>query len=476
MPSARLLLQMPPGSQSLQILRSVTTTTAAAFHSSCASSSRTDRANRSGGNGRRSCRYASTVATASPTATLLPLSSALRPECEACPRTRQHGAAFGTAATSQRASFPRHGTAVAPLSPEKEEAGLGDSKQTAQRPQQETVKPESSSGDGSGTEAASAEEQTSESAAERRSRNDVDEDDKTVTAASAGPADVIELGPPTTPEGPIEAIFGGSAEGGDPPQQGQQKLLSQRQPPHLAPPPYVHHFDSYSLVRQLASSGYTQAQAITAMKAVRGLLGRHLDVAQSGLVSKSDVENEAYLFKAACAELGIEVRNNRRRADEQMRQQRALLQHEVDIVAQTVSQELLTLNDVVRGLFDDRKMAVREEQKAAESQIQKLNYKITIMLNSEMRSQIEGLRWVLIRRSVLGIIFMVIVSLGSLRYASYRSRELEKEKERQRQLQLDHQLEADQAARAAEAALRSSADAKTNGNTLPEDAEFLTAN
>ena len=54
---------------------------------------------------------------------------------------------------------------------------------------------------------------------------------------------------------------------------------------------YIHHFDSYSLVKQLYQGGYTIEQAITSMKAVRALLARYLDVAQDSLVSKSDVEN-----------------------------------------------------------------------------------------------------------------------------------------------------------------------------------------
>lgn len=140
-------------------------------------------------------------------------------------------------------------------------------------------------------------------------------------------------------------------------------------PPHLSPAPYVHHFDSYSLVKELEAGGYTNAQAITAMKAVRALLAQNLDVAQEGLISKSDVENETYLFRAACAELSTEVKNNRRIADEALRQQRTMLQHEVDNTTQVMNQELLTLNDNVRGMFNDRKMAVREEQKAAESAV-----------------------------------------------------------------------------------------------------------
>jgi hypothetical protein len=78
---------------------------------------------------------------------------------------------------------------------------------------------------------------------------------------------------------------------------------------------------------------------------------------------------ESYLFRAACSELSTEVKNNRRVAEEHMRQQRTLLQHEVDILNQSLNQELLTLNDTVRGIFNDRKMAVREEQRATESAV-----------------------------------------------------------------------------------------------------------
>jgi hypothetical protein len=62
-------------------------------------------------------------------------------------------------------------------------------------------------------------------------------------------------------------------------------------PPHLQTPPYVHHFDTFTLVKQVEAGGFTEDQSITAMKAVRGLLALNLDVAKAGLVSKSDVEN-----------------------------------------------------------------------------------------------------------------------------------------------------------------------------------------
>jgi hypothetical protein len=67
-------------------------------------------------------------------------------------------------------------------------------------------------------------------------------------------------------------------------------------PPHLQAPPYVHHFDTYTLVQQVEAGGFSLDQSITAMKAVRGLLALNLDVAKAGLVSKSDVENVSFPF------------------------------------------------------------------------------------------------------------------------------------------------------------------------------------
>lgn len=83
---------------------------------------------------------------------------------------------------------------------------------------------------------------------------------------------------------------------------------------------------------------------------------------------------ETYLFSAACSELNTEVKNNRRIAEEELRQQRTHLQHEVDILTQSLNQEVATLNDTVKGMYNDRKQAVREEQKAMDSAVSLISY------------------------------------------------------------------------------------------------------
>jgi hypothetical protein len=63
------------------------------------------------------------------------------------------------------------------------------------------------------------------------------------------------------------------------------------------------------------------------------------------------------------------------------------------------------------------------------------------MLNSDSKSEVEGLRWVLTRRSVMGILFMAFMVLTSLRYASYKSHEDELKKKKEAGVKVDETVE-----------------------------------
>lgn len=53
------------------------------------------------------------------------------------------------------------------------------------------------------------------------------------------------------------------------------------------------------------------------------------------------------------------------------------------------------------------------------AQLQELNYKITVALNSDARSEVEGLRWVLTRRAAITLGISATMILGTLQYSSY---------------------------------------------------------
>ncbi|KAI0123839.1 hypothetical protein BJ170DRAFT_97900 [Xylariales sp. AK1849] len=337
---------------------------------------------------------------------------------------RQFATAFSTSARAREAVFERHGKAVEPPLPN-----------AVILPQPENPK------------ATKTEADTKKNAAATDKLEDADvitvmakeeESNKADMIPKKGPAGAKQAAP--TPQqvaaeekmqssGPMDAVL-------------HMPPPDSNAHPHISTPPYVHHFDSYTLVKQLESGGYSKDQAITVMKAVRGLLTQQLDVAQDGLVSKSDVDNETYLFRAACSELSTEVVNNQRAADESARQQRTLLQHEVDILGQKLSQDLMTLKDDVKGMFNDRKMAVREEQRRTEGAIQQVNLDISVTLTSDAKSEIEGLRWVLIRRSAFGILLLAFLTLGTLRYATFvnqgKKREAEQKAREAENMRMSH--------------------------------------
>lgn len=200
--------------------------------------------------------------------------------------------------------------------------------------------------------------------------------------------------------------------------------------PHMDTPRYVHHFDSYSLVQQLEESKWTEDQAITVMKAMRLMLAENISLAQEALVSKSQVENESYLFRAACAELKTEVTSRRKAEQEKMRTERTQLQHEMEILNQKLGQESAAMKDELRGMFDDRKMAVRNEQRNTESKVQKLNYQITVDLQADAKSEVEGLRWVMTRRVIIALGSVIFMVIGSLKLASSTINEQEMDAKR----------------------------------------------
>ncbi|PWY72343.1 hypothetical protein BO70DRAFT_364869 [Aspergillus heteromorphus CBS 117.55] len=194
----------------------------------------------------------------------------------------------------------------------------------------------------------------------------------------------------------------------------------ENKPPHLAPAPYVHHFDTYSLVQDLSKGAFTEEQSITIMKAVRSMLQNNYDMAKQSLTSKSDVENESYLFQAACSELQSSLQTARTSEMQRQRASRTQLQHESDILSQRLNQELSGLKEDIKGMFNDHKMSTREQQRSIDTSVQELNYKITVSLNSDGKSEIEGLRWILTRRAAMAIAISAFMIILFLKYYSVR--------------------------------------------------------
>ncbi|PCH05162.1 Protein of unknown function DUF1640 [Penicillium occitanis (nom. inval.)] len=226
-----------------------------------------------------------------------------------------------------------------------------------------------------------------------------------------------------SPKNPMDAVL----QMPPPSDLGLARLPSNGQEvPHLEPAPYIHHFDTYTLVKNLQEGGFSEEQAITVMKGIRGILQEKLDLAEATLTSKSDSENEEYLFKAACSELRSSLEASRHLEVERQRSSRTQLQHEVDILNMRITQELAKMNDDLKGMWNEHKMTTREQQQGQDTGIQELNYKIAVSLASDGKSEAEGLRWVLTRRAAFAIVFSAMMAITFLKFWSARTHELER--------------------------------------------------
>ena len=173
-------------------------------------------------------------------------------------------------------------------------------------------------------------------------------------------------------------------------------------PPSTPLPPASHLFDTYTLVNRL-SPPFSREQSIALMHLIRSLLTQYLSRAESNLLSRSTFENSAYLFRAASAELRSEISTLRASQLEKMRTERAQVQREFELLNGRFMEELMVCGNELRGMFDDRKMVTRVEQREVENKIQELNYKITVTMGSDLKSEVEKLRWVTTRRGLIAI-------------------------------------------------------------------------
>ncbi|RPB18545.1 hypothetical protein L211DRAFT_843543, partial [Terfezia boudieri ATCC MYA-4762] len=217
--------------------------------------------------------------------------------------------------------------------------------------------------------------------------------------------------PPPPPPPPAPPTEGGAAPPPDP------SLI----PPTPPTPPFPHLFDTYTLVHSLTPP-FTLAQSTHLMHLLRHLLHTHLTHAHNTLLSRSTFTSTIYLFRASSSELRSEISSLRATQLEKMRTERAQIQRDFELLNGRFMEELMVCGNEMRAMFNDRKMVNKSEQREVENKIQELNYKITVLMGSELKSEVEKLRWVTTRRGLIaiGVLAAFIVSLIKLSQNSHK--------------------------------------------------------
>lgn len=163
-----------------------------------------------------------------------------------------------------------------------------------------------------------------------------------------------------------------------------------------------HYFDTFSVVTRLESSGFAHGQAVSMMDSIRALLVNGTEVGKVELLSKAELENQTYLFRAAMAELRNEVVSMRKAASQQLALDAAQLQRNLERLDQKMREDTQTMRTEVEMDVEMRKSQARSEGKDIELRIQELDNKFTVRLG-DLRTATEKYKWETTRRLLAGL-------------------------------------------------------------------------
>lgn len=209
---------------------------------------------------------------------------------------------------------------------------------------------------------------------------------------------------------------------GDHHQQGSMDGLPMPMPHAILDGLHLRHpFNTHNFVAALEASSFDRHVSEAFMRATKSILVSEEEHSLSNLVGKQDLENQAYLFRAALDELQTEVQVQSRNDAITLRSANSQLQREIDAFTQKLREDIHDLKNECVFLFifvlelaadlsgtssiqidfNSRKEESTAEQKDLELKIIDLGNKFTVSLG-EVRTELEAKKWLQTRRSLGG--------------------------------------------------------------------------
>lgn len=173
----------------------------------------------------------------------------------------------------------------------------------------------------------------------------------------------------------------------------------------------THYFDTNKIYTGLRFSGFTEGQAEIIMRAMRDILTERLEAVREESIAQAAADNEAYLFEAARSELRTEVQKLRELQSAEYGSSLARLQRDVEIAHQELNESITTMKSGIDLDINDRKNSNQQEASLVDMRLQELNNRISIDIVSDMKSEIEALRWQTTRRGLTAVTFVLAAML-----------------------------------------------------------------
>ncbi|TXT05605.1 uncharacterized protein COLE_06925 [Cutaneotrichosporon oleaginosum] len=175
-------------------------------------------------------------------------------------------------------------------------------------------------------------------------------------------------------------------------------------------PPPAHPFDTFAFVSHLAASDISRPTARTLMEAVRATITHRTGIAQTRMLSREEMDNDAYRFKAALSDIrtGHSVRS--RRDGVALRAAASAIRREVDGLEQKIKEDIGVMRHDIEIETNNRKAETRSDMKRFDIAREEINNKFTISLG-DLRTEIEGAKWDATRRAIAIILTLVIIGV-----------------------------------------------------------------
>ncbi|KAJ2752448.1 hypothetical protein GGI19_003827 [Coemansia pectinata] len=166
-------------------------------------------------------------------------------------------------------------------------------------------------------------------------------------------------------------------------------------------------FDTHEMVDRLLSSGFTRGQATAIMTVVKRRVHENMAQVQAQMLTKSDLENDAYLFRAALQELRMEMQMTRKNDQSLLESQAAGISREIESLFQRTNDQIANLRSDIEIEMNNHKHDTSLEMKGMDMELHELATKYQ-MLMGEMKTDIEAIKLGSIRR---GLITVVLTAL-----------------------------------------------------------------
>ncbi|KAF9919773.1 hypothetical protein BGZ65_011830, partial [Modicella reniformis] len=171
-----------------------------------------------------------------------------------------------------------------------------------------------------------------------------------------------------------------------------------------------HHFNTNKLVTKLEKNGFERGQAEGIMRTMKGFIGHHTNRIRRNMLTKSDLDNESYLFKAALTELRTELQILRKNDAAALAIKTEIISREIDSLNQKLHEDIAIIKSDIAIDMNSRKGDVREEQKALEIRIQSMSNRQMAQLG-DMRTKMEAAKWEATRKGMVSIFISATIIL-----------------------------------------------------------------